>query len=149
MGAIRFKSASVLLAAGLLAACAPQGGTASGGGAASDTPVREAEYLTRSGHFEALQDAALKADYARFAGLLQAPDPQAVVASLQQSFSGRPFDAYTAQSRNTNSAHKRLLELRGTGGRLYLYVELDKVPGGWDLARYDMGRSRTSVLSNL
>lgn len=116
---------------------------------AAEKTAPAARFLSRSDHFDALQSAGLKGDYAEFADLLEGADTTAIVTTLRQSFGGRPFDAYTSKSQNTQTSHKRLLELRGTGGRLYLYVELDKVSGGWNLATYDLDRSRANLVGKL
>jgi len=146
------RTVFVLGALGLLAACADQGSGATndpeGAGAAAATPP-EADYLTQTQYCQALQSTALKADYAGFAGHLSAADQATIVAALQRSFAGRPFDAYTANTRTTDGAHRRVVELRGTGGRLYLYLELERVPGGWTVGRYQLDRNRRRIVTLL
>ena len=127
-----------------LAACQT---TQSSGPAAPATP--KADYTTYSDHFAALQRAGLAGNYTAFAGLLKPQDSSQVTTALQTSFRGGPFDVYTQKSAETNTSHERLVELRSTGGRLYLYLKLDKVPGGWALVGYDLGRNRAAVSARL
>ena len=108
-----------------------------------------ADYLTQSDQFASLQEAALSADYEGFARHLHASDPQAVVAQLRDAFSGAPFDLYTLDARTGRSGHRRVAELRGPSGRLYLYVELDRAEGGWNVERYVLGRDRDTALARL
>ena len=121
--------------------------TQSSGAAAVSTP--KADHATHAEHFAALQRAGLAGNYPAFAGLLKPQDPAQVTAALQASFRGGPFDVYTQKSAQSSNSHERLVELRSTSGRLYLYLKLDKVPGGWALAGYDLGRSRNGVAARL
>lgn len=133
-------------ALGVLTACAD--GSASGTSEA-DPPAPKPDFATYADHFAQLQQAGLGGDYARFTALLKPADPAAVLAQLNQSFRGRPFDVYTARQTDGGSAHRRLIELRSTTGRLYLYLELDEVPGGWRVAGYELGRDRAAVSAKL
>lgn len=100
------------------------------------------EYASFTDYFAKLQGAGLKADYPAFARLLKAGDPAPVLQDLQRSFRGAPFDAYTANSFFNKSHHRRVVELRNTTGRLYLYLELDKIGPRWSLAHYELGRDK-------
>lgn len=141
-----------VLAAGLaLSAC---GGDLLGGADRIGGPVQRqalppADYLTQSDQFAALQSAALAADYENFAFHLRASDPQAVVRQLRDAFAGGPFDVVTIQARTNSRDHRRVAELRGPTDRLYLYIELDQSAGGWNVARYDLSRSRDTTLGRL
>lgn len=108
-----------------------------------------ADYLTRSDHFAELQRAALSGDYEGFARHLGAPDARAVVGQLRDAFASGPFDVYTLDARTTSRGHRRVAELRGPSGRLYLYVELDRADGGWTIDRYELGRDRNTALARL
>jgi hypothetical protein len=108
-----------------------------------------ADYLTQSDQFASLQEAALSADYEDFARHLHASDPQAVVAQLRDAFSGAPFDLYTLDARTGRGGDRRVAELRGLSGRLYLYLELDRAAGGWNVERYVLGRDRDTALARL
>lgn len=133
-----------------LSACAPQAGTTPGqSGTTTAPPVEPADYTTETNHFQSLQRAALGGDYLAFAEHLKAQDAQVVVAQLQQSFGGRPFDVYTAKSQTNATVHKRVVELRGTGARLYLFLELEKVPGGWNVGTYQIERDRRRIVTRL
>ena len=70
-----------------------------------------------------------------------------LVGQLNASFSGQPFDIYTAKSRTSATDHRRIVELRGTAGRLYLFLVLDKVVGGWTMASYDIDRNRNAIIT--
>jgi hypothetical protein len=72
-----------------------------------------------------------------------------VVAELTQAFGGAPFDLYTADAETDDWAHRRLVELRGPGARLYLYLGLDRAPGGWNIAGYELGRDRAALAARL
>ena len=130
--------------------------SACGGGGGSDRiqvaarpQLPPADYLTQSDQFASLQEAALSADYEGFAHHLHASDPQAVVAQLRDAFSGAPFDLYTLDTRTGRGGHRRVAELRGPSGRLYLYLELDRAAGGWNVERYELGRDRDTALARL
>ena len=146
-----WRAAGVLVAALALSACG--GGEVSGGADRIGGPQRSAlpaaDYLTHSDQFAALQSAALAADYDNFAFHLRARDPQAVVAQLRDAFGGGPFDVVTLQARTNSRDHRRVAELRGPAGRLYLYVELDQSAGGWNVARYQLGPDRDTTLGRL
>ncbi|MEM7057128.1 MAG: hypothetical protein AAF557_06035 [Pseudomonadota bacterium] len=145
-----FQTAVAMLLMAMLAAC--ENGASGSAGSTEGSSTQEstkAEYLTDSAYFQDLQAAALRGDYAAFAGFLKASDPTVVVSQLQQSFAGRPFDAYTAKSQTSATAHKRIVELRGTGGRLYLYLELDKVAGGWNVGEHQLDRNRRRIVTRL
>jgi hypothetical protein len=108
-----------------------------------------ADYRIEAEQFAGLQRAALAADYAAFAEELGARDTDGVTAELGQAFGGGPFDVYTAHAVTTDRAHSRLVELRGRSARLYLYLALDRVPGGWDIAGYQLGRDREAIAGRL
>ncbi len=147
-----FRMTAVIALAGLLAACENPGlgsGGATGAGAGKEAPVPKADYLTHTDHFQSLQRAGLAGNYGAFAEHLKAADPTPVLAQLQKSFAGRPFDVYTAKSQTNATGHIRFIELRGTGGRLYLYVKLKKQPGGWTVGEYEMSRDRRSIAIRL
>ena len=147
---IRMRAVLAMTAVCVLGACA-QGGqsTSQGAGAAPEVQSDPPQYATSAEQFAGLQRAGLSADYRAFAGHLKADDPAAVTAELQSSFQGRPFDVYTKTAEPGAEAHKRLVELRSTTGRLYLFVELDKVPGGWRVAEYKLDRKQAAVRANL
>ena len=105
---------------------------------APSAPVNRAEYASSAEQFAGLQRAGLSGDYQGFAGHLKAADPVSVTTQLQRHFRGRPFDVYTRTAKPGADRHQRLVELRSTSGRLYLYVEMDKVPGGWRVAEYEL-----------
>jgi len=144
------KAAGALLAALALTACGPNPG---GPAAAPDKPAQPAtpaaEYATATQHFIALQQAGLTADYDGFVRHLAEADRAAVKSALAATFAGQSFDSYTARAQGSATAYKRLVELRGTGGRLYLYVELQKVPGGWAVAGTEIGRDRRAMVTRL
>lgn len=130
--------------------------SACGGGGGSDRiqvaarpQLPPADYLTQSDQFASLQEAALSADYEGFANHLHASDPQAVVTQLRDAFAGAPFDLYTLDAETGRREHRRVAELRGPSGRLYLYLELDRAAGGWNVERYELGRDRDSALARL
>ena len=133
------------LALSLLGACM-QGGSGEG---ASAGAAPKPDYVTYSDHFVQLQKAGLTGNYDAFVGLLKPADPAPVVAELRRSFRGKPFDVYTRKADASGSAHKRLVELRSSDGRLYLYMKLDKVPGGWKVAGYELGRNKAAMSARL
>jgi hypothetical protein len=137
---------AAMSAAALLALVACGGGTPD-----VQVPVRAplppADYRTQADQFARLQRAALAGDYAAFAGELGSGDAGEVADQLTQAFGGAPFDVYTAEAVTTDSAHRRLVELRGPSARLYLYLALARVPGGWDVADYRLGRDRETLAS--
>ncbi|MEM1159717.1 MAG: hypothetical protein AAGJ28_02190 [Pseudomonadota bacterium] len=136
-----------LVVIGALAACDPNAAATPG---AATTPAEPtADYATEALHFSALQKAGLNADYAAFAGHLKAADPAAVITQLQASFNGSPFDVYTQKSDTDGAAHRRVIELRSTRGRLYVFLQLDKVTGGWTVAGHQIGRDRGTILAKL
>lgn len=133
---LRGALGGVLLAsAAVLAGC--EGGAGAGGGLTA-VKAPKAQYPTESAHFGALQMAALSADYASFAIHLDGGDTAPIVQTLTQRFGGRPFDVYTEMAKTDTRSHRRLVELRTTSGRLYLFVELSKVAGGWNLAAHEL-----------
>ena len=144
---------SGLLFAWLLARAACGGGDRDGGAnriqVASRPDLPSADYLTQSDQFAELQRAALGADYQAFARHLRASHPQRVVAELTDAFAGGPFDAYTLEARTGSRDHRRVAELRGPSGRLYLYTELDRSAGGWNVSRYELSRSRDAAMRRL
>lgn len=154
MRAIASRPGGAFLVVLALSAC---GG--SDGGAdrirASSTPTATpavlppADYLTQSDHFAELQRAALASDYEGFADHLGAGDPQAVVGQLRDAFGGGPFDLYTLDDETGSRGHRRVAELRGPSGRLYLYLELDRADGGWIIDRYELSRDRATSLARL
>jgi hypothetical protein len=149
MRSITLWRGGVLVAMALgLSACAGGGGS-DRIEVASHPQLPPADYLTQSDQFASLQEAALSADYAAFAQHLHAGDPQAVVAQLQDAFAGAPFDLYTLDAETGRNGHRRVAELRGPSGRLYLYLELDRAEGGWNVERYELGRDRDSALARL
>ena len=139
--AFSFKLLALLLA---LAAC---------GGPRVEVPVRPplppADFRTQADQFAELQQAGLAADYRSFARFLGARDEQAVVAQLTDAFGGAPFDVYTADAETNDRAHRRLVELRGPGARLYLMTALDRTAGGWNVAGYELGRDRAAIARRL
>jgi hypothetical protein len=142
------------LAAALALGCLPLlAGCMDGGSDAGAAPKAEAapkpDYATHTGHFAELQKAGLTGDYAAFARHLKPADPAAVTSQLQRSFGGRPFDVYTRKSDVSDAAHRRLVELRSATGRLYLYLRLDRVTGGWKVATYELGRDESSISAKL
>ncbi|MFK7945361.1 MAG: hypothetical protein AB8B85_20965 [Paracoccaceae bacterium] len=143
-------AALMMLAAFTLGACA-KGGVVSDVGAAAAAAVKTdpAEYVSYSDQFAGLQTAGLRGRYSEFAGHLKAPDPASVTNTLQRFFQGRPFDVYTLSATTGPQTHQRLVELRSTSGRLYLYVELDKVPGGWNVAEYKLDNKKTTFGTQL
>jgi len=147
-----FRMIAVIAFAGLLAACENPGGGlggATGAGTEKEAPVPKADYLTHTDHFQALQRAGLAGNYGAFAKHLKAADSAPVLAQLQKSFRGQPFDVYTAKSQTNATGHIRFIELRGTGGRLYLYIKLKRQPGGWTVGEYEMSRDRRSIAIRL
>ena len=108
-----------------------------------------ADFRTQADQFAELQGAALDADYVSFARFLGARDEETVVAELTEAFGGGPFDVYTADVATDDREHRRLVELRGPGARLYLYVGLDRAPGGWNIAGYELGRDRSAIARRL
>jgi predicted small lipoprotein YifL len=138
----RLWAAAVLLA---LSAC--------GGSAPVEMPQRPAlpvaDFRTQAGHFAELQEAGLAADYLSFARFLGARDAQAVVAQLTEAFGGGSFDVYTAGADTDDFAHRRLVELRAPGARRYLFVALNRAPGGWDIAEWELGRDRAAIAARL
>ncbi len=136
----------MLASAAILAGC--EGGAGAGGGlTAVETP--KAAYPTESAHFGALQKAALSADYPSFATHLGSAEPQSIVQTLTLRFGGRPFDVYTEMAKTDARSHRRLVELRTTSGRLYLFVELAKVAGGWDIAAHELTPQRSVAQSRM
>ena len=111
--------------------------------------VPETDFRTQAEQFAELQEAALAADYVSFARFLGARDEEAVVAELTEAFGDAPFDVYTADAKTDDRVHRRLVELRGPGARLYLYLALDRSPGGWDIAGYQLGRDRAALARRL
>jgi hypothetical protein len=112
-------------------------------------PLPAADFRTQADQFADLQGAALAADYVSFARFLGARDEGAVVARLTEAFGGGPFDLYTVDTTTDDWAHRRLVELRGPGARLYLYLGLDRAPGGWNIAGYELGRDRAAIAGRL
>ena len=145
-----WRAVAVLAGALALAGC---GGGVDGFadriGAPLRGPLPPADYLTQSDHFAALQRAALSGDYENFALHLRAANPQAVVSQLRDAFGGGPFDVVTLQARTGSRDDRRVAELRGPSGRLYLFIELDRAEGGWNVARYDLGPDRDTTLGRL
>ena len=132
----------------VLAACAA--GPGAGGNGAATTPASPApDYATTGEHFAGLQRAGLGAGYAEFAKHLKASDAKSVTDALQRSFQGGPFDVYTRKSTETDKQFQRLVELRSTTGRLYLYVSLDRVPGGWIVTGHELDRKRSVIMARL
>lgn len=128
----------------VLAGC--EGGA---GGGLTTVAAPEAQYPTESAHFGSLQKAALSADYASFATHLGSTEPQPIVQTLTQRFGGRPFDVYTETATAAGSTHRRLVELRTTSGRLYLFVQLNKVAGGWNIAAHELTPRRAVAESRM
>lgn len=131
-----------------LAACeAGVGGATSSAPAAPQAPAPD--FATATDHFASLQRAGLGANYVDFAKHLKAADPKIVTDALQRSFRGGAFDVYTRKSAEKGSSFQRLVELRSTSGRLYLFVELDRVPGGWIVKGHDLDRKRSVIMARL
>lgn len=108
-----------------------------------------ADFRTQAAQFAELQRAGLAADYPAFARHLGARDEQAVVDRLTQAFGGGPFDVYTADAETDDWGHRRLVELRGTGARLYLYTALGRAPGGWNVRGHELGHDRAVIARRL
>jgi hypothetical protein len=108
-----------------------------------------ADFRTQADQFAELQASALAGDYVAFARFLGARDEDEVVSLLTQAFGGGPFDVYTSDASTDDWAHRRLVELRGPGARLYLYLGLDRAPGGWNIAGYQLGRDRAAIAGRL
>lgn len=143
-------AAALLILAGCADPTARGPGAADGATAARQTaPVVNADYTTFTDHFAALQRAGLGADYAGFAGHLKDAAPQTLIADLQANFAGAPFDLYTQKSKTSATQHRRVLELRGPRGRLYMFLELDKVTGGWNVAKCSIDRDRNTIVARL
>lgn len=123
------------------------GATAPATPAAPQTPAPD--FATATDHFASLQRAGLGARYSEFASHLKAADPKVVTDALQRSFRGGPFDVYTRKSAETGGSFQRLVELRSTSGRLYLFVEMTKVPGGWIVSGHDIDRKRSVIMARL
>ena len=149
----RFVSRSGVLLATAVALSGCAGGSEDFGSdrfrIAARAALPPADYLTQSDQFAMLQEAALSSDYEAFAQHLRARNPQAVVGQLNDAFGGGPFDVYTLEARTGSRDHRRIAELRGPAGRLYLYLELDRSAGGWNVARYDLIRDRADALRRL
>lgn len=142
------RSGAIVLCMCFLAACAAGPG-AGGGGAAAKPASPAPDYVTTADHFAGLQRAGLGAGYAEFAKHLKAADPKAVTDALQRSFRGGPFDVYTRKYTEADGRFQRLVELRSTSGRLYLYVSMDRVPGGWVVSGHDLDRKRAVIMARL
>lgn len=132
----------------LLAACADDG-TRVEPQPPSAPAAPAPDYATTGDHFADLQRAGLSGRYAEFARHLKAGDPKTVTDALQRSFRGGPFDVYTRKSGQTGDRHQRMVELRSATGRLYLYVELGRVPGGWIVAGHDLSRQAAPIQARL
>lgn len=132
-----------------VSACGGGSGGADRIGVRSAPVLPPADYLTEAAQFAELQRAALSSDYEGFASHLHASDPQAVVGQLRDAFGGGPFDVYTLDAETSSRDHRRVAELRGPSGRLYLYLELDRADGGWNVERYELGRDRSTALARL
>ncbi|MEM9062851.1 MAG: hypothetical protein AAGD13_20505 [Pseudomonadota bacterium] len=130
-----------------LAACADNGG--SGGSAVKIAAAPAAQFVTYNDQFAELQASGLRGDYAQFARALKAPDPAPVIADLRRSFGGQPFDVYTRRATVNDQTARRAVELRSTTGRLYLFVEMTRVPGGWIVKDYTLSRKRDAVMTRL
>lgn len=118
--------------------------------AATPRPViADAEYQTQSSHFRALQRAGLSGDFKGFAKHLGLADQSKIAAMLGRAFGNQPFDVYTWKTAATSDAHSRLIELRNRNGRLYLFVRLDRVRGGWYVANSVINRDRSVIAAKL
>ena len=142
------RSACGLIVLVLLTACAG-GPSADGQGSSGATDGRQAQYATYSDQFAELQTSGLRGDYPGFAHALKVDDPDTVVAQLNRSFRGKPFDVFTRNAKEGPSSHKRTVELRSTSGRMYLFVEMEKVQGGWVVSGHDLSRQREPILARL
>lgn len=140
---------SALLAVVLVSGCSATKSGSSASAAAAAIAGPKPDYASHTDHFVALQSAGLNGDYPAFARHLKADNPQAVIADLQRSFQGRPFDVYTRKAMSGPKDHRRFVELRSTTGRLYLALVLDKVTGGWRFSRYDLGRNQAVISAKL
>lgn len=112
-------------------------------------PADPPQYASHADQFAGLQVSGLRGRYTEFAGHLKAADPAGLSAKLNRYFQGRPFDVYTLDANADAQRHKRLVELRSTSGRLYLMVEMDKVPGGWRVAGYDLSPRKAGLNAQL
>lgn len=142
------RSGAIVFCLCVLAACAAVPGGDSAVTAAKPTSPAP-DYATTADHFAGLQSAGLSAGYAEFAKHLKAADPKTVTDALQRSFRGGPFDVYTRKYSETDGRFQRLVELRSTSGRLYLYVSMDRVPGGWIVSGHDLDRKRAVIMARL
>lgn len=140
---LRISCAVVCLC--LLAACA----SGPGSEVTSSSDASSAQYATYSDQFAELQTSGLRGDYPGFARALKVDDPAEVVAELNRSFRGQPFDVFTRTATEGPSTHKRAVELRSATGRMYLFVEMSKVPGGWVVSAHDLSRQREPILARL
>lgn len=143
------RAGMAALALCALAACESGiGGTSTA--AAPAAPAAPApDFATYSDQFVALQSAGLQGDYAAFANALKIADPAAMTAELTRSFRGGPFDVYTRNAKVESDIHHRAVELRSTSGRLYLYVSMKKVPGGWIISDHTLDRKRSAIMARL
>ena len=137
---------ALVVCAGLLSACGGQGGEHD---AMATAAVSEAQYQTQAGHYRELQRAGLTGNYTSFAKHLSGDATDTLVTALNQAFGGRPFDVYTWKAEETQAGLRRLVELRSSSGRLYLFVQLDRVPGGWNVSRWDISRNRAAITAQL
>ena len=137
----------VLCLSGLAACAGTPGSDETSAPAAPAVPTPD--YATAGDHFASLQQAGLSGDYAGFARHLKAEDAKPVVDALRRSFRGGPFDVYTRKSSDAGQRFQRLVELRSTMGRLYLYVAMDRVPGGWVISSHELDRNRAVIMAKL
>lgn len=140
-----FRIAGAVAGLCMLTACAGDPTTGASGAASGEL----AQYATHTDQFAELQTSGLRGDYPGFARALKVEDPAAIVALLNRSFGGKPFDVVTREANSDTSTHKRAIELRNTTGRMYLFVEMAKVPGGWVVSEHDLGRQRGPILARL
>src|SRR5690625_124705 len=149
------RSGALIAAALLLGACGDEVGGADRIGAGQSqgqgagATLSAGEYRTASDHFAELQQAGLAADYVGFAEHMGKGDAEAVIARLEESFGGAPFDLYTLDVENSAREQRRAAELRGPDARLYLYLELARAGGGWTVRRAEFEPDRAAALAAL
>ena len=141
----KFRISCAIACLFVVAACATTPGTEG----ASSADAQTAQYATFSDQFAELQTSGLRGDYPGFARALKVDDPAQVVAELNRSFRGQPFDVFTRTTKAGPATHKRAVELRSATGRMYLFVEMSKVPGGWVVSEHDLSRQREPILARL
>lgn len=145
-------TAIMLLAAScIFSACqgADPGSRAASAGANAVSAAPAPDYVREPELFALLLSAGLSGDYAAFATALRADADPELRANLQRSFNGRPFDVYTRATGSDDTTFRRFIELRNSSGRLYLLVKMQKVPGGWAFAGFEIDRQAKTLRASL